>query len=67
MEKDCLQFLFIYTMAAKKFWPSISVPSKKNCKPYFIVIMITDLIMIGIFGWYYGGQKILAVIILTFP
>jgi hypothetical protein len=36
-------------MAAKKFYPSISVTSKKNCKPYFIIIIITVLIMIGIF------------------
>jgi hypothetical protein len=28
-------------MPAKKFWPSLSVNSKKkNCNPYFIVIMI---------------------------
>jgi hypothetical protein len=37
-------------MAAKKFWPSLSVNSKKkNCNPYFIVIMITVLIMNVIF------------------
>jgi hypothetical protein len=38
-------------MAVKKFYPSISVTSKKkkNRKPYFIVVMITVLIMIGIF------------------
>jgi preprotein translocase subunit SecE len=34
------------TIPAKKFWPSLSVNSKKqNCNPYFIVIMITVLIM----------------------
>jgi hypothetical protein len=33
-------------MPAKKCWPSLSVYSKKkNCNPYFIVIMITVLIM----------------------
>jgi preprotein translocase subunit SecE len=32
-------------MPAKKFWPSLSV----NCNPYFIVIMITVLIMNVIF------------------
>jgi t-SNARE complex subunit (syntaxin) len=38
------------TMADKKFWPSLSVNSKKkNCNPYFIVIMITVLIMNAIF------------------
>jgi preprotein translocase subunit SecE len=39
------------TMPAKKFWPSLSVNSKKkkNCNPYFIVIMITVLIMKVIF------------------
>jgi preprotein translocase subunit SecE len=37
------------TMADKKFWPSLSVNSKKNCNPYFIVIMITVLIMNVIF------------------
>jgi hypothetical protein len=38
------------TMPAKKFWPSLSVNSKKkNCNPYFIVIMITVLIMNVIF------------------
>jgi hypothetical protein len=37
-------------MPAKKFWPSLSVNSKKNnCNPYFIVIMITVLIMKVIF------------------
>jgi hypothetical protein len=38
-------------MPAKKFWPSLSVNSKKkkNCNPYFIVIMITVLIMNVIF------------------
>jgi preprotein translocase subunit SecE len=37
-------------MADKKFWPSLSVNSKKNnCNPYFIVIMITVLIMNVIF------------------
>jgi hypothetical protein len=38
-------------MTAKKFWPSLSVIKKKKCNPYFIVIMITVLIMIGFFGW----------------
>jgi hypothetical protein len=38
------------TMPAKKFWPSLSVNSKKKmCNPYFIVIMITVLIMNVIF------------------
>jgi multidrug resistance efflux pump len=37
------------TMPAKKFYPSFSVISKKKCNPYFIVIMIIVLIMIGIF------------------
>jgi hypothetical protein len=33
-----------------QFWPSLSVNSKKkNCNPYFIVIMITVLIMNVIF------------------
>jgi preprotein translocase subunit SecE len=37
-------------MPAKKFWPSLSVNSKKkNCNPYFIVIMITVLIMNVVF------------------
>jgi hypothetical protein len=37
-------------MPAKKFWPSLSVNSKKkNCNPYFIVIMITVLIINVIF------------------
>jgi uncharacterized transporter YbjL len=44
-------FIFcIGTMPATKFWPSLSVNSKKkNCNPYFIVIMITVLIMNVIF------------------
>jgi hypothetical protein len=39
------------TMPAKKFWPSLSVNSKKIkiYNPYFIVIMITVLIMNVIF------------------
>jgi hypothetical protein len=38
------------TMPAKKFWPSLSVNSKKKiCNPYFIVIMIAVLIMNVIF------------------
>jgi hypothetical protein len=42
--------LIIRTMPAKKFWPSLSGNSKKNsCNPYFIVIMITVLIMNVIF------------------
>jgi hypothetical protein len=37
-------------MPAKKFWPSLSVNSKKkNCNPYFIVIMIAVSIMNVIF------------------
>jgi uncharacterized membrane protein len=37
-------------MPAKKFWASLSVNSKKkNCNSYFIVIMITVLIMNVIF------------------
>jgi hypothetical protein len=37
-------------MPATKFWPSLSVNSKKkDCNPYFIVIMITVLIMNVIF------------------
>jgi preprotein translocase subunit SecE len=40
---------FFSTMPAKKFWPSLSVNSKKKCNPYFIVIMITVLIMNVIF------------------
>jgi hypothetical protein len=37
-------------MPAKKFWPSsVNSKKKKNCNPYFIVIMITDLIMNVIF------------------
>jgi hypothetical protein len=37
-------------MPAKKFWPSLSVNSKKkNCNPYFIIIIITVLIMNVIF------------------
>jgi hypothetical protein len=36
--------------AGQKFWPSLSVNSKKkNCNPYFIVIMITVLIVNVIF------------------
>jgi hypothetical protein len=42
--------MYIRTMPAKKFWPSLSVNyKKKNCNPYFIVIMITVLIMNVIF------------------
>jgi hypothetical protein len=42
--------LFGSTMPAKKFWPSLSVNSKKKkYNPYFIVIMITVLIMNVIF------------------
>jgi hypothetical protein len=42
--------LGVSTMPAKKFWPSLSVNSKiKDCNPYFIVIMITFLIMNVIF------------------
>jgi hypothetical protein len=38
------------TMPAKKFWPSLSVNSKKKiCNPYFIVFMITILIINVIF------------------
>jgi hypothetical protein len=52
-------------MPATKFWPSLSVNSKnKNCNPYFIVIMITVLIMNVIFWMvnfktqnYSGGQN----------
>jgi hypothetical protein len=33
----------------QKILAEFSVISKKNCNPYFIVIMITVLIMIGIF------------------
>jgi CHASE3 domain sensor protein len=36
-------------MPAKKFWPSLLTIQKKNCNPYFIVIMITVLIMNVIF------------------
>jgi hypothetical protein len=37
-------------MPAKKFWPSLSVNSKKKySNPYFIVMMITVLIMNVIF------------------
>jgi hypothetical protein len=36
-------------MPTKKFLPSFCHFKNKNCNPYFIVIMITVLIMIGIF------------------
>jgi hypothetical protein len=50
---DQPDLLRICTMPAKKFWPSLSVNSKKKCNPYFIVIMITVLIMNVIF-WIVG-------------
>jgi hypothetical protein len=41
---------YIHTVCTKKFWPSLSVNSKKKkCNPYFIVIMITVLIIYVIF------------------
>jgi hypothetical protein len=41
-------------MADKKFWPSLSVNSKKKkCNPYFIVIMITVLMTIS---YFLGGK-----------
>jgi hypothetical protein len=37
-------------MPVEKFWPSLcQLKKKKNCNPYFIVIMITVLIMNVIF------------------
>jgi hypothetical protein len=30
--------------AGQKFWPSLSVNSKKNCNPYFIVVLIMNVI-----------------------
>jgi preprotein translocase subunit SecE len=41
--------VIVGTMPAKKFWPSLSVKSKKKCNPYFIVVMITVLITNVIF------------------
>jgi hypothetical protein len=60
----------VCTMPAKKFWPS-SVNKKKNCNPYFSVIMITVLIMNYVIStirnvylrlsMYYRGQNTLVV------
>jgi Na+/melibiose symporter-like transporter len=39
-------------MPVKKFWPSLSVNSKKKkCNPYFIVIMIPTVLIMNVIFW----------------